>query len=53
MKRAKINNLHIIVAAIFLCIWTAPAGAGNAWLDANGIRIDNVKLNGTAVSNGT
>ncbi len=53
MNGAGKKKMLIVVVTVLLCVWAAPAGAGNTWLDANGIRIDNAALNGSAVSNST
>lgn len=42
-----------IAAAIIVMITALPAHSDNTWLSLNGIRTDNVKLNGAAVDNNT
>lgn len=53
MKGSWKNTTFIAAALMLTGIWAAPAGAGNTWLDANGLRTDNVTLNGSAVTNAT
>jgi type IV pilus assembly protein PilY1 len=50
---SKYIILFVAACALALSVAAGSARAGDAWLDANGIRIDNVNLNGQHVTNNT
>ncbi len=54
MKRTMINTAALLLVSVLVIpLWVGQARAGDTWLDANGIRTDNVTLNGIHVTNST
>ncbi|MEK6744791.1 MAG: hypothetical protein AABZ15_14340 [Nitrospirota bacterium] len=47
------RTILVVLVVLALAAWQGSALAGDSWLDANGIRIDNVNLNGQHVTNNT
>jgi type IV pilus assembly protein PilY1 len=49
----KYKRTILALVVLTITAWHGGAYGGDAWLDANGIRIDNVNLNGLHVTNNT
>ena len=47
------KTIYIFALGVLFLLWSLPAMGGDTWLDAHGLRIDNVNLNGSHVTNTT